>query len=245
LRSSLFWLAKHFKALSFLEIRSAMPPQQRFDLELQHLREFSDLGLPVPQLVEATNDYFITKAAGQQLTRPQPFPNKALLTQAFDLLGQFHQADVIHGRPAMRDILVNEEGKLTYIDLEEARHTQSQTLKSRDATLLLVDSYCLRAVSQQTRVQLVRYWIAQAHSQDCQYWEKLLGWYRYLHWLPRLILRFKNNSLSKQIILTARVIEQALKLEEIASKENLDGSQKADRPVFTDKEDQHTKQHHQ
>lgn len=55
-----------------------------------------------------------------------------VLLKAFSELARIHQANCYHGRPALRDILINSDKQLTFIDLEESGIDGNASLMARD-----------------------------------------------------------------------------------------------------------------
>jgi tRNA A-37 threonylcarbamoyl transferase component Bud32 len=91
--------------------------------EVVRLRRWRDAGLPVAELVEAGDDYFITADCGLPLRtwlREENDEAKRMLavTSAARALGRLHRLGHCHGRPFLKDI-VYDGRQVTFIDLEE------------------------------------------------------------------------------------------------------------------------------
>lgn len=91
--------------------------------EVVRLRRWRDAGLPVAELIEAGDDYFITADCGQPLRAWLREENDAAqrmlaVTLAARALGRLHRLGQCHGRPFLKDI-VYDGRQVTFIDLEE------------------------------------------------------------------------------------------------------------------------------
>ena len=97
-------------------------PRAAFEAERTAHHRYSDLGLPVPRIVEEGPGFFVTGDAGPTLRdllwSDSPEWDTALPAAACALAG-FHAAGVTHGRPNLKDICWR-EGRVTFLDLERA-----------------------------------------------------------------------------------------------------------------------------
>lgn len=100
-------------------------PQKGFDREKNTYLSVQGQGLPVPDLLDVGEDYFVTADAGQNLNRlrkantasPAVFHNA--LVEAATALAHLHAGGFCHGRPALKDICW-QDGRVTFIDLDRA-----------------------------------------------------------------------------------------------------------------------------
>ncbi len=99
-------------------------PQKSFQTELQTYKMLAARGLPGPEVLSAHSNYIVFKHAGVTLrailkdkTTPQSCADDAL-TAAARALAQLHSRGVAHGRPAPRDICLDNRGKVTFLDWE-------------------------------------------------------------------------------------------------------------------------------
>lgn len=193
------------------QLHSGFDTKTRFLLEQSHLIEAAKRSLPVPRVVMQGRGLFVTECAGQPLTESHTVSPKQRLTKAMRGLIAFHQQDMIHGRPAMRDILINDAGQVTYIDFEESRFSACQTLRTRDVLLLLLDSYRLPRVSQATRLALLTEWQQQVGQGSTHNLAVVARFLTYNRWMAKLVLTFKSNRLSRQLLLLERLLSRALR----------------------------------
>lgn len=94
------------------------------------------------------------------------------------------------------------------LDLEEAKVSKCPKLKTRDAFLLILDSYRLYGVSQSTRVHLLLRWLRVSGAHSAQYMNSILTLLKLGLCVPAIIVKFRNNRLSKQLLLTFRLLEK-------------------------------------
>lgn len=208
LNRAIHHLSTKLGVLKHWQLSSALCPQARFQHELAHHQHFQSLGLPVPKIVYHTRHFFITEDQGMRIDRCNKAANATQLSLAFDALIQFHQAGVVHGRPSMRDIVYHPTSGVHLLDLEEAKVSKCPKLKARDAFLLILDSYRLYGVSQSTRVHLLLRWLKVSGAHSAQYMNSILTLLKLGLWVPAIIVKFRDNRLSKQLLLTFRLLEK-------------------------------------
>lgn len=98
--------------------------------------------LLVPEILVLTPDYMVTKDGGRTLKNwldsDMPEEDKQqLLEEAGRALYSLHQAGIVHGRPALRDITWK-EGNFTFLDWENRMFTKDiEEQKAVDLILLL------------------------------------------------------------------------------------------------------------
>ena len=96
----------------------------------------------VPEILVLTPDYMVTKDGGRTLKNwldtDMPEEDKEqLLEEAGRALCSLHQAGIVHGRPALRDITWK-EGDFTFLDWENRMLTKDiEEQKAVDLILLL------------------------------------------------------------------------------------------------------------
>lgn len=122
------WLIPQRLAADLLRLPILRPTTRRggvkdLKIEEQRIRDFLAAGLPAPQVVASGSDYFILKDAGTILPKVLPtLPEDAqrdLLRRALKTLQQVHAAGQYHGRPMIKDMVVDAEGRITLLDFEE------------------------------------------------------------------------------------------------------------------------------
>ncbi|XAW88261.1 hypothetical protein ABDK09_02565 [Vibrio sp. CDRSL-10 TSBA] len=206
LNRTLSGLARLNKRFRKLALHSADTPEQRFLHEVKAYQYAMAHQLPVARLRYVNKSWFITEDGGSPINKTDANSPKLLFRRAMCALNEMHQKNFIHGRPAMRDILVNQNGKVTFVDLEEAQISNDPARKVRDVVLFLLDSYRLHSVSQQTRIRAVEAWIAESNESVRAEFKRVSRKLNRYIWLAHTVLLFKPNRLSKQLVLLARFL---------------------------------------
>ncbi len=194
--------------LSHLVLFSAYAPKVRFQHEVMALKYAASLNLPVPALLYIGRSWFVTESAGDPIIRFDGLPPRYLLSKAFDALQQMHRNAFIHGRPAMRDIVVNEQNEVTFLDLEESRASDSASLRVRDVFLFMLDSYRLTRLSQRARQQVIQSWLQQASDTEIKTFERFTRRLSQIIWIAHLARHFRRSRLTKQLILLERLLRR-------------------------------------
>ena len=112
--------------------------------EAVRLKIFEAASLPVPKILALTDDALILSSTGNQLRKTlRDNQNKpehvALLRLAMEGLKSIHEAGLCHGRPFLKDMTVDANGKLYFLDLEEDPRAKMslQDAQARDVWMLL------------------------------------------------------------------------------------------------------------
>ena len=118
-------------------------PKRAFAREIATLRAFEKLGAPVPGIVTAGDDFVVMRDGGEGLpallaATDDPAP---LLAAAGDGLARFHALGLVHGRPALRDMLWDGQA-VRFVDFE--RPPQRGTAYARALDLLIFHHSLLR-----------------------------------------------------------------------------------------------------
>lgn len=135
-----YWL-KQIEQLQGKDKWSKGNPKKAFERERDKLHFMNKMQAPVPQLILETPTYFVLQDTGIRLDHvlkeASPTKYSEILQLAGKTLANLHQKDLIHGRPALRDMTYL-NGKISFIDFEAplfSRHLEWQ--KVRDLFLLL------------------------------------------------------------------------------------------------------------
>lgn len=91
-------------------------------------------------------DYMVTRDGGETLTRwmEKDIPEeekRELLRRAGAALCRFHQAGVVHGRPALRDIVCR-DGQISFLDWENRLYSRDEKKQKILDFLLLLQTIC-------------------------------------------------------------------------------------------------------
>ncbi|WP_087021371.1 hypothetical protein [Thaumasiovibrio subtropicus] len=203
------WLAQ-FELMQFFKTNAVQSPQHRLSREIDVMSTLADKGVAVPTVVTSSDRFYVTTDAGRTLNslKPEEVPHD-LGQKVFALFTRLHRNHVVHGRPAMRDMLLNEDGSLTLIDFEESTIGNHPQLMARDMFLLLMDLCRLPTISEQDKLAGLREW--QSAMSDKAWLElkrigKLLNKFKFV---AKGILLFKDNRTSKQILNALAIIDKA------------------------------------
>lgn len=103
-------------------------PIAAFEAERDAFVRLGDVGLPVPRIIDAGDDYFVTADAGPTLRAILAGGDAVLfrraLLDAARGLAALHSHGVAHGRPALKDICWD-DGRVTFIDWERSRPSRN------------------------------------------------------------------------------------------------------------------------
>ncbi|WP_413110668.1 RIO1 family regulatory kinase/ATPase [Thaumasiovibrio sp. DFM-14] len=198
-----------FNMMRFLRTNATKSAQQRFEEEVSIMSRLAEQGVPVPALVAKTAQYYVTLDSGRTLNsvEPEQLPLD-LSDKVFELFASLHQIEIVHGRPAMRDILLQSDGSVALIDFEESMPAPSPQMMARDMFLLLMDFCRLPQVTEEDKLRGLALWhqrVGDSAWQELKRIARLLNRFRFV---AKAILLFKDNRTSKQILNALALIER-------------------------------------
>ncbi|MCL9779983.1 hypothetical protein M9194_00885 [Vibrio sp. S4M6] len=199
------------ESLSFLKTNALLTPEDRFEHEKLIISHLKEKGFPVPNIIDENDDYFITLDAGTPFEQVDPsLINEQLIEQLLLIFSVLHTNNIAHGRPALRDILVNDENEVQLIDFEEATLKANSKLKARDIFLLLMDLHRIESISQSAIISALFLWKGKVDDQDWQALISMGNRLQKLAFVGRLILKFKpRNKTSIQILKVLEILKIA------------------------------------
>lgn len=114
--------------------------EQEFYYEIARIRIAEDAVPSAPRLVLVTPSYMVTRDAGYSLghwmqSEAEEAEKQKIMEKAGQALAELHQAGLVHGRPALRDIAYK-EGQITFLDWESRSFFHDHDAK-RNADLFL------------------------------------------------------------------------------------------------------------
>ncbi|NCG08454.1 MAG: hypothetical protein GWO81_02615 [Verrucomicrobia bacterium] len=191
---------------------SGMSPWERLQHEKQVIHHLGAKGTSVPLMVCEGNNYFVTQDAGVPLhAAPQEILTSEFLQRLFVGLMQLHQLRVAHGRPSVRDLVVNEKKDITFVDFEESQINPGPAMKARDFMLMILDLERLN-LSGEKISDAITHWLEYEEKEVFREFRKLVLLLKIIRHPAKLILIFKpRNRLSRQIIQSASILEAVLK----------------------------------
>ncbi len=160
--------------------------------EIRMLRKFNSLGVPVPPIILASGHHLVLGDIGTTLNRILPESSgeerTALLKLAAQALATLHQQDLVHGRPALRDLAYDGEN-IYFLDFESASFGRNlATAKAWDLFAFINSIFRERYLGmKEARRALLDYMATNANaSATARYWRKTFNKYRLL----RPIIRY-------------------------------------------------------
>ncbi|EGY34182.1 30S ribosomal protein S15 [Aggregatibacter actinomycetemcomitans serotype e str. SC1083] len=168
-------------------------PQQAFQNELRSLQYLAQRQAPVPKLAAFGEDYLVLEDGGKSVANwvddniPTQTKQQILLDCA-KALAQLHQQGLVHGRPAIRDILWH-DGRVLFIDFEvDATKRNLPRQKVRDLILFIYNLCREENISDETIRMVMR-----GYQQDCepQEWQDMMSSVCHYRFLYYLLLPFK------------------------------------------------------
>jgi tRNA A-37 threonylcarbamoyl transferase component Bud32 len=198
------------ESLSYLRSNAALDTKVRFNHEKTTIQYLYQEGLNVPHILVDAEDFFVTPNAGVSLDRaPKEYFEGELLNTLFSQFGEMHNRDIVHGRPAMRDILVNEQQHITLVDFEESVLSANSQLKARDIFLLLMDLCRIEHLTKKQKIQAVELWKNIVSEADWQALQKMCRTLSHFQFVAQLVLKFKpRNRTSNQILSTLSLLRE-------------------------------------
>lgn len=121
-------------------------PRTALQREIHILSQLNRVNAPCAAIIESGEDYLVLSDVGttayQKLNHAGGMAEKiAIVMQCAKALANLHQLDLVHGRPALRDMGVK-EGKVRFIDFEsDINHANLEYNKVRDLLVFLHDIY--------------------------------------------------------------------------------------------------------
>ncbi|KUJ00138.1 hypothetical protein VRK_08500 [Vibrio sp. MEBiC08052] len=205
-------LAGKLNLFSCFQSKATMNSWSRFEHEKSMLLYLNSIGFQVPRIALEGERFFVTPDQGLPLSQVEAERiTDDVLMQLITLFIKLHNADIAHGRPALRDILIDQHNRLSLIDFEESIMHASPKLKARDIYLLLMDLCRIKQVTIEQKRSILCYWKQQVSD---EHWQSLLEIHQLLRKFKLLahgVLYFKkNNKLSRQFLETCNLFDTFL-----------------------------------
>lgn len=167
-------------------------PKQLFQNELRTLLYLENKRAPVPHLLVATDHYFVLEDAGETLNHLLPIKSavekQQILQDVVIALTNLHKMDLVHGRPAIRDIAWD-NGIVRFIDFENHAHTRDLTWKKMRDILVFMHSLCrTKDLTDKDILSTIR---TLEKTCETRVWTKSRQFLMANSWLYYLLLPFK------------------------------------------------------
>lgn len=170
-------------------------PIKAFHTELQRLIDLSKQNVPIPKLVLSGENFFVLEDAGPSIknlleqNKQNPEFIQQILEHCIQALTTLHQRNIVHGRPAIRDMLW-QNGTIRFVDFESFSKSKNLTwLKARDGLIFIHSLGRTDFLSDQQIFQVI-----EAYQQACDpmVWQYTLNWIKKYHGLYRFLYLFKG-----------------------------------------------------
>lgn len=169
-------------------------PQQAFQEEISSLQYLAKQGAPVPELILFGEDFLVLSDVGKTLNYwvAQPLSNdekRQRLQNGLQALIGLHQKNLVHGRPALRDIAW-QQGQVHFMDFESHSHRPDlRWQKMRDILVFMHSMYREKdKIEDETIAQVIQYY---AEHGEPEIWQAILQFMHKYRWLYYLLLPFK------------------------------------------------------
>lgn len=203
------FLAKSNK-FSFFETKAVLNSSERFEHEKCVLHYLAEMNISVPEIKYEGPGFFVTSDEGQPLNTVNPERiNQKILNNLFGMFASLHANHVAHGRPALRDIVIDEQDKLSILDFEESILNATPQQIARDTFMLLMDLCRIPSITEEQKIQSLLLWKKSVPDSVWQQLVKITSLLSYFTFIAHSVLFFKKkNKLSKQIITTVKLIQK-------------------------------------
>lgn len=168
-------------------------PKQAFKNEIQSLQYLAEHHAPVPKLAAVGEDYLVLEDGGKSVVSwingdiSEQSKHQILLDCA-KALAMLHRKGLVHGRPAIRDILWR-DGEVLFIDFEvDATKRDVNTQKARDLLLFIYNLCREDRLSDELICDVMK-----QYRDDCDplEWRDMLAMVARYRFLYYLLLPFK------------------------------------------------------
>jgi tRNA A-37 threonylcarbamoyl transferase component Bud32 len=207
-RVSVF-LAK-YDALSFFDIKAAWSSIERMQHEKKVLHYLNEKKFAAPQIEHDGNGFFVTIDNGVPLNSvDQERINQSTIDDIFTLILDLHSHNIAHGRPALRDIVIDDNNALKLLDYEEAIIDPTDQKMARDIFILLLELNDLTSITEDQKINSLLVWKEKTSNEVWLQLIKLSKLVQGVVFLAHLVQFFKKrNRLSRQIIKTVKLMKK-------------------------------------
>lgn len=199
-----------YNSFSIFDTKATLCSKERIQHEKRVLNYLYEKKFATPKIEFEGDDYFVTLNSGTPLNKVnQVRIQQSTIDDLFILMGELHSNNIAHGRPTLRDIVIDDNNKLRLLDFEEAIINPSNQQIARDVYILLLELSDLESItaSQKTRSLLI--WKEKTPDEVWHQFVKISRYVRYFVPLAHLIKIFKKrNRLSQQVIATVKLLKK-------------------------------------
>ncbi|OOF38610.1 hypothetical protein BKK49_09515 [Rodentibacter rarus] len=203
-----YWL-KQPEKLSGIWLLLKPHPKTSFTRELETLLSLAKQNAPVPQVICYGNDFFVLEDVGSSISQWVDNLNVSedkkylILSDASQALIGLHREGLVHGRPAVRDIVWN-DGKVTFLDFESRSNSQNKDWLIVRDMLFFFHSLCREtSISDALVKETAAYYQTHCNPKD---WKLMQNYLSHFSWVYYLLLPFKPIA-KKDLIAIYRLFE--------------------------------------
>lgn len=199
-----------YKALSFFDTKSTWKSKDRIRHEKQILMYLNQKKFAAPRIVQEGEGYFATMNTGTPLNIVnQKRLKQSTIDDLFTLIADLHHLNIAHGRPTLRDFVIDQDDKLFLLDYEEAIIEPSNQQMARDIYILLMELSDLTSVSERQKKEALLKWRDKASNDVWLQFVKISKFIQNFIFVAHIIRFFKNkNRLSRQVIMTVKLLKK-------------------------------------
>lgn len=193
LQGKRYWLKQTEKTQGWMKLLKANP-QRALQREINILQQLNQQNVAVPRLVAYGDNYFVVEDVGKTLNLwledPQISEKQkmTILADSARALATLHQNNIVHGRPALRDITW-QQGEVKFIDFETASQANINYGKLRDILVFIHSLYRSKYLSEQQIPEVIKQY--QIHI-DIPTWQNVEKFMQRFYWFYYLLRPFKT-----------------------------------------------------
>jgi len=199
-----------YNRFSFFETKAVLSSFERFEHEKSVLHYLDKINIKVPHIEYEGPGFFVTLDGGKPLNRIDSNRiNQVILDELFDIFSKLHLNKVAHGRPSLRDVVINDNNQLSLLDFEESILDATPQQMARDIFMLLMDLCRLDNITDEEKIHSLLTWKDKVPHYVWLELVKINNFLKHFSFIARTILLFKKrNKLSQQIINTIDLIKK-------------------------------------
>lgn len=202
-------LLARYEFLSFFDTKATWKSADRIQHEKQILMHLNEKKFAAPKIVHSGEGYFATLDTGTPLNAAdQKCIGQSTIDDLFMLIAELHSLKIAHGRPTLRDFVIDQNDKLFLLDFEESIIQPSNQQMARDIYILLMELSDLTFITEHQKTKSLLRWKEKTPDDVWIQFIKLSRLIQCLVVFARIVRLFKKkNRLSRQIIMTVKLLQ--------------------------------------
>lgn len=170
-------------------------PKKAFQTEQKILQDLAQKQAPIPELMCLGEDFLVLKDAGQAISywiscRDITSEKKSMiLVEGAKALVELHKKNLVHGRPALRDMIWN-DGQVLFIDFESRSSKKDIVWQKVRDTLIFIHSLGRSEHISDEQMRLT----IDIYQQLCEpgVWQRTQAFLNKSRWIYYLLFPFKS-----------------------------------------------------